>query len=220
MVPGVGLEPTRVLPHRILSPARLPISPSRQVQRLAGRYSSKSLIGESQTLNLPSPYRRMPVSADRSVSKEVAIAYSLVWRWLLMSVHRYGSLPTGELLTVLTIVVLDRANYHPTVTDLSEVTQLPKSSISRYISDQMAKGFLEEYIDPTDRRRRRLRPTEVARAELREHWNDKVEAAYGNILQEGGDPTIREDATVAEVLDYLKSSFEPDSAGRAGILTG
>ncbi len=151
------------------------------------------------------------MNAEMSVSKNVAIAYSLVWRWLLMSVHRYGSLPTGELLTVLTIVVLDRADYNPTVTDLSEITQLPKSSISRYVSDQMAKGFLEEYIDPADRRRRRLRPTEVARAELRQHWNEKVEAAYGHILEEGGNPTIREDATVNEVLDYLKSSCETGS---------
>jgi hypothetical protein len=31
VVPRVGVEPTRVLPHRILSPARLPIPPSRHV---------------------------------------------------------------------------------------------------------------------------------------------------------------------------------------------
>ena len=29
MVPGAGVEPARVLPHRILSPARLPVPPSR-----------------------------------------------------------------------------------------------------------------------------------------------------------------------------------------------
>lgn len=33
LVPRVGLEPTRCHHHRILSPARLPISPPRQGER-------------------------------------------------------------------------------------------------------------------------------------------------------------------------------------------
>ena len=32
LVPGEGLEPSHCLQHRILSPARLPIPPSRQVK--------------------------------------------------------------------------------------------------------------------------------------------------------------------------------------------
>jgi hypothetical protein len=33
MVPVVGVEPTRSCPHRILSPARLPIPPHRQYKK-------------------------------------------------------------------------------------------------------------------------------------------------------------------------------------------
>ena len=55
LVPGVGLEPTRVLPHRSLSPARLPIPPSRHtplqlslIQCLVTIYRSESAkIGAS-----------------------------------------------------------------------------------------------------------------------------------------------------------------------------
>jgi hypothetical protein len=83
---------------------------------------------------------------------EIDIPYAVVWRWLNLSVHRYGSTPTGQTLAVLTIVLLSDLGYHPTVTELAEITGLPKSTISRYVSFEMSAGFLEEYIDPADRR--------------------------------------------------------------------
>lgn len=95
--------------------------------------------------------------------------YVMFWRLVQMAVHRYGSHPTGELLIVLTIVLLDRAGYNPTVTELAEITNLPKSSVSRYVSTEMANGFLEEVIDSRDRRRRLLQPSAQGRAELERH---------------------------------------------------
>jgi DNA-binding MarR family transcriptional regulator len=95
--------------------------------------------------------------------------YSLVWRHLHLTVHRYGSMPTGQMLTILTIITLSDLGYYPTVTELAEITGIPKSSISRYISAEMAAGLLEEIIDPGDRRRRRLRPTAAAEAEREWH---------------------------------------------------
>jgi hypothetical protein len=83
----------------------------------------------------------------------------------------------------------------------------PKSSISRYVSDQMAKGFLEEYIDPQDRRRRRLRPTKAARRELREHWHAEIEATYKQAVSDQDNPTIRADAEVDEIIAYLKGGL-------------
>jgi hypothetical protein len=48
MVPRVGLEPTRCHHHRILSPARLPIPPSRQ-----GMHSiTKFILNPSRALKL------------------------------------------------------------------------------------------------------------------------------------------------------------------------
>ena len=95
--------------------------------------------------------------------------YVMFWRLVQLAVHRYGSHPTGELLVVLTIVLLDRAGYNPTVTELADITNLPKSSVSRYVSTEMANGFLEEVIDSRDRRRRLLQPSERAREELDWH---------------------------------------------------
>ena len=100
---------------------------------------------------------------------ELGDAYVMFWRFVQLAVHRYGSHPTGELLVVLTIVLLDHADYNPTVTELAEITGLPKSSVSRYVSTEMGIGFLEEVIDPRDRRRRLLRPTEKARQEQEWH---------------------------------------------------
>jgi DNA-binding MarR family transcriptional regulator len=100
---------------------------------------------------------------------DVLTLYALFWRLLSLAVHRYGSAPNAETLVVVTIVILDRFDYQPTVTELADITQLPKSSISRYVSQEMSAGMLEEFIDPDDRRRRRLRPTPEARKELEWH---------------------------------------------------
>jgi DNA-binding MarR family transcriptional regulator len=114
---------------------------------------------------------------DNSSELKLDDVYVMFWRLVQLAVHRYGSHPTGELLIVLTIVLLDQAGYHPTVTELAEITRLPKSSVSRYVSTEMSTGFLEEAIDPRDRRRRLLRPTDKARAELIWHREQVREIA-------------------------------------------
>ncbi len=114
---------------------------------------------------------------DNSSELQLDDVYVMFWRLVQLAVHRYGSHPTGELLIVLTIVLLDQAGYHPTVTELAEITRLPKSSVSRYVSTEMSAGFLEEAIDPRDRRRRLLRPTDKARAELTWHREQVREIA-------------------------------------------
>src|ERR1051325_8827441 len=43
-MPGVGLEPTRGCPHRILSPARLPVPPFRPVLRVSVKTLSFKVI--------------------------------------------------------------------------------------------------------------------------------------------------------------------------------
>jgi len=96
---------------------------------------------------------------------EVTELYTLFWRFVEMVVHRYGSSPTGSLLTVLTISLLDQVDYHPTIGELAEITRLPKSTVSRYVSTEMNAGYLEEIIDPDDRRRRRLHTTKKAKRE-------------------------------------------------------
>ncbi|UCG73656.1 MAG: MarR family transcriptional regulator [Chromatiales bacterium] len=89
-----------------------------------------------------------------------------LWRFLHLAVHRYRGGLTGEALMVLTIMILDRAGRYPTVSELGSFLQLPKSTVSRYVANQIGVGHLEEVIDPNDRRRRLLQPTDAGRQEL------------------------------------------------------
>ena len=108
---------------------------------------------------------------------EIAEVYSMFWRFMEMVVHRYGSSPTGGVLTVLTLSLLDQVDYHPTIGELAEITRLPKSTVSRYVSTEMNSGYLEEVIDPDDRRRRRLYTTKKARDERKWVQQQLVEIA-------------------------------------------
>jgi DNA-binding MarR family transcriptional regulator len=86
-----------------------------------------------------------------------------------MSVHKYDTNSTSELLTVMTIALLDKAGYNPTFSDLFEITGLPKANITRYMSRQVKDGFMTDVIDPQDRRRRFYRPTSKGKKE--EQWH-------------------------------------------------
>ncbi len=132
---------------------------------------------------------------------ELGDVYVMFWRLIQMAVHRYGSHPTGELLVVLTIVLLDHAGYNPTVTELAEITNLPKSSVSRYVSTEMGIGFLEEVIDPRDRRRRLLRPTEKAREEQKWHREQVREISrLQRVAAQGLGKTANPGADLKELL--------------------
>ena len=95
--------------------------------------------------------------------------YDILWTFAYLTVHRYGATPSGEVLLVLTIVLLDQWNQHVTMSELAQVTGLPKSNVSRYVSDQLRIGHLSEQIDPRDRRRRVLHPTDAGRKEQKWH---------------------------------------------------
>ena len=134
--------------------------------------------------------------------------YAMIWQLIEILVSRYGSFPTGHLLTLLTVVLLDRAGYHPTVSELADITGLSKSTVSRYVSIDMKTGYIEEVIDPEDRRQRRLHPTQKSRDE--QAWQmEKIKAvlessnrAYRS-LGETADP-------VADLKKILSRSSKKD----------
>jgi DNA-binding MarR family transcriptional regulator len=134
--------------------------------------------------------------------------YELAWSSTFLAVHRYGGHPSGEVLLVMTILMLDEAGEHVTMSELAEITQLPKSNVSRYVSDQVRIGHLKEVIDPRDRRRRVLHPTEEGRRE-QEVWKDRVkrlsrmreEGRAGN----GGGPSL------VEILKQMSRDIVQDS---------
>ena len=106
---------------------------------------------------------------DWSPSPEAQMV--IFWRIMHLYMSRYGSIPVGQMLVELTTIVLNELGRPPTVTDLCEATGLPKSSISRYVSAQMSRGMVSEVIDPQDRRRRKLVPTENGKDERK--WQVK-----------------------------------------------
>ena len=101
-------------------------------------------------------------------SPNTFLTYSLVWGWLHFANKRFNPMSSGQMLTALTIIILHDLGYEPTVSDLTKLTGIPKSSVSRYVSCEMKRGFLEEYVDPMDRRQRRLRATAKAAPALKE----------------------------------------------------
>jgi len=96
---------------------------------------------------------------------------AIFWRIVQLYMARYGSIPVGQMLVELTTEVLNELGRPPTVTELCDATGLPKSSISRYVSTQMKRGMVEEIIDASDRRRRKLVLTNKGRDERR--WQVK-----------------------------------------------
>ncbi len=106
------------------------------------------------------------MSPKTSQESDKAVPYSLIWSWLHLCNQRYGTMPTGEMQIALTIMLLTELGYDPTVTELADITRLAKSNVSRYVSAQMTAGYLEEYIDSSDRRRRKLRASQKAGPEL------------------------------------------------------
>ena len=121
--------------------------------------------------------------------------YAMFWRLLHLNVNRYGSSPSGQLLLVLTIVLLDDANYYPTVSELAEITAQPKSTVSRYVSTLMNMGYVEEKIDPRDGRRRLL------------HWSESAQKGRAKLEEE-----------VGEIAKAMRVAFPNEKAGdRPGV---
>ena len=140
---------------------------------------------------------------NKSNDKEFdpTVIYATCWRMVYMSVHRYSSNPTGELLTVMTFSLLNKIGYHPTVSDLSRITGLNKSSVSRYVTRQMQQGYLREDIDPADRRLRRLVPTTKGRTE--EEWHRGRTHDIVNLDADILDQLSKSDDPVSMLMDVL-----------------
>ena len=119
---------------------------------------------------------------DLTRDPEIAIPFALIWGWLHLANHRYGTMPSGQMQVALTLVLFNALGYHPTITELAEITGLAKSNVSRYVGRQMESGFLEEYIDQADRRRRKLRPTAKAGPEL--EWQQQRLIKIYNLVRE------------------------------------
>lgn len=143
----------------------------------------------------------MPPTTDGKI--DIDYLYATYWRMLSLAVHRYGSSPSGQLLVVISLIILDRYGYQPTVTELADINQLPKSSTSRYVAAEMNAGMLEEFIDPHDRRRRRLRPT--AKAKEEQAWHAKTVLSIHEQMKEIGQAIDSRQPTGTELVRMLKS---------------
>ncbi len=98
--------------------------------------------------------------------RETIVRLANCWQILNMMTSNYGDLPTGQIMVALTIDIFHRNDYSPTIMELRRATGLPSSSVSRYVDWQLSEGYLEETIDPDDRRSRRLIQTKKGMAEM------------------------------------------------------
>jgi DNA-binding MarR family transcriptional regulator len=110
--------------------------------------------------------KRMVGSGSKKHTVESIGNVATVWRLLHLIVVRYGSVPTGQHLIAFTLNILHETGYSPTLSELCKVTGLPKASVSRYVSWQIANGYLTETVDPNDRRQRFLEQTAKGKAEM------------------------------------------------------
>ena len=84
---------------------------------------------------------------------------ALLWRFLTLIVRRYGSVPAGQALVAYTLAVAHELGVELSINDLIAISDLPRSTVSRYVASMIDAGSVEEAIDPADRRRRLLRAT-------------------------------------------------------------
>ncbi len=140
--------------------------------------------------------------------------YELLWSFAYLSVHRYGGNPIGEVLLVLTIMLLDEAGQNVTMSELADVTGLPKSNVSRYVSDQLRIGHLSEQIDPGDRRRRVLNPTDAGRQE--QEWLRRRLVQLSRMKQASPGDEGR-DVDMLGLLTRLTRRLREDESTRTGV---
>jgi DNA-binding MarR family transcriptional regulator len=87
---------------------------------------------------------------------------------LQLTIEKYPRRSAGDVLLVLTIIILDRSGRNFGMSEIASFIGVPESSASRYVSRQIELGHLKEIIDPKDRRRRTLVPSEAAAKEVEE----------------------------------------------------
>ncbi len=147
--------------------------------------------------------------------------YATVWRMVYLSVHRYSSNPTRELLTVMTILLLDKVGVSPSTAELAELTGLPKSDITRYVSRQIRNGFLKDTVSLSDRRERRVALTQKGKQEEAWHQDRTLDLARITDAAIRGVGDSKEPfADLKAILLGMKSSDMPDPEYAISIQPG
>ena len=81
------------------------------------------------------------------------------WRTLRYYLTEFGNAPIGQQLVLATLFATHNNGWSPSVLQLSKITGLPRSTVSRHVAFLIEEGFIVEEIDSQDRRKRHLHPT-------------------------------------------------------------
>lgn len=137
---------------------------------------------------------------------------SMLWGGLHFHMHRYGANPIGQFLVGWTITMLCEMGHRPTVMELSKAVGLPRSTVSRYVNQQIRDGYVEERINPADRRRRELYRTDVALQEL-EYLVEFFHSMYKGITDpEKRDQRPKNGADLLATMIRISEKFTADPA--------
>lgn len=143
------------------------------------------------------------------MAKPLDLHWSLYWLLAKRGMHCYDASSTGEILAVLSIIMLDKAGGPVTSGELAEFTGLPRANVSRYAARQIEAGYLEEVVDPKDRRRRLLRVTAKGRREQQAHAKELSEfiARLGTVRNN----RIYGDRSIENLVDMLSTATRHDA---------
>jgi len=101
---------------------------------------ARGLLPLSQNSNAPSP------------------KFQAEWLWVALNyhAHQFGGRPIGEVFVSWTTILLMDRGVRPTIGEIAKATGMARSTVSRYVDHQMSRGWIEERVDKTNRRRREL----------------------------------------------------------------
>ena len=133
---------------------------------------------------------------------------ALQWRLANLYFQKFGNIPLGQQLVQITLMSLHDRKWYPTVGQLARIVDMPRTTISRHISAIIAAGQVLEAIDPSDRRRRVLKPTKKgnrARESLYKHANALI-ARVAELDQYGAGKGERPIESLDDVLEMTDAA--------------
>jgi len=94
--------------------------------------------------------------------------FQSAWFWAMLRchAHRFAGRPIAEVLVFWTTILLLDGGARPTIGDIAKASGVPRPTVSRYIDRTIQRGWVEERVNPRDRRRRELHLAEKGVKEL------------------------------------------------------
>ena len=146
-------------------------------------------------------------ATDDAQAPPARLQFDLLWAMLSFHTHRFGGRPISEMLVSWTMIILMDRGYAPTIADIAKATGVPRPTVSRYVAHQIEQGWIEERVNPDQRRRRELFWTETGVSGMEfilDYFHDlmgDIQAKYPDDSEsQGGDALLTRMRTMSEKI--------------------